>query len=787
MIPMRSTRNLLSALLTLAGATVAIFITGTQDAFAMAAFFCAAGLAAMVARPAVRPSCLPVVLASLYCVLAALTLLPLGWFTAPAWRAAFPSSEIVHLGGSLAPMPALVWFWWLVLAGTCAAGAVLLTGPLEGRALAVFLHSVAAVVAVYAVLAVVDRVTPWTYPFSDKAPFGFLPNRNHTATLLFVGAIVSFGLMQWELTHGRRAAATLAALCAAPPMAALLFFSVSRAGVACLAAGLLLWGVGMSASGGRRKSMLITVAVLAVFLVGLFVAGGSEVRDRLGSLWKEVLATEAGAESGAHIDFRQPVFRDTVDMVADLPWSGSGLGHFTEIFPQYRQGSVRAASVLHPESDWLMVAAETGLPSALILVVLAGWFLTRCWQARDADDGLLRWTAASAIGAALIHGMLDVPWHRPAVGWFLLVLALVAVPSSGLVPRFPAIWRAGQILTGLALLAGGLYLAWQNTTDRPPLPYRWAAYNAELTRLGKDKSHDEGEFVAREAVRDFPFNPQAHYWHMAFLRTFLGTEPDMEQASRLGRFVEPVLPLVAAEQALTWADIDPSREAGARAEAVRRAARIDLVEGRPELSSAGQQIRVALEAAKDRPEVQRMILEKLGGDPVMTAYWVRFANPDLVAEWAAGMQDPQNWFDGLPQGLREAVLVRWIALPDPSVAVSYMEARSAAGEGAYWRTLAKHYASVGDKPRAVALVAGAAGVKMEDRGRFAEGFGKELAALEASGNDVAVRRLLQEALAAKKADADQLSTAMAWYAAAGDWDNAWKAAARLAAETKVGQ
>lgn len=787
MDPRLSQRSLWTPLLALAGAATAISITGTESVWAMAAFFALSGTGALLARPTVRPEVLPCLLAVLLCGAALSALLPGTWLAPVGWRQEFPASDDVVLASSIAVMPAHVWFWWSLLAGTCLVGVVLLASPLEGRRFAVFLHFVAAFVAAYAVLSMVDVQTAWNYPFSDGAPFGFLPNRNHTATLLVVGAIIAFGLMQWELTHGHRGAAALAALWGAPSLAALLFFSISRAGVLLLVVGFVLWLVGAPLTAANRRRIFVAVVALAVALVALFSLGGSEVQGRLVKLWAEVMAVEQGSDEPSNVDFRQPIFRDAGMMIAASPWVGAGLGHFEDVFRHYRHASVRGVGLLHPESSWLMLAAEAGLPAVAVLLMLAGWFFVRCLRARGAEDGLLRWTVASAVGVAVLHGVIDVPWHRPASGWFLFVVAMASVPSSGLVPRRPWLLRSGQIVAGLILLAGAGYFAWQNTTDRPPLGYRWAAYEAELKALGDARKHDDGEFVAREAVRDFPLNPRAHLWHMGFLRTFLGTEELMQQSARLALHVDPVQPSIAEGVAVAWATIDPVREAEARAEAVRRAARIDRTEGRPDLPTAGEQVRRALEAAKDRPDVQAMVLEKLPEDPVLAAYWVRSAPPELVSEWAGRLPQAEAWLDGLPVDLRGMVLDRWVGLPDASVAVAYMEARSLPAPGPYWRTLAKFYAGAGDKPRAVDVVARATGISLEGGGRSLNDFGREIAALEAQGNDVAVRRLLREAVSAKQADADRLSVAMAAYASAGDWDTAWRAASRLATEAKLPQ
>jgi hypothetical protein len=99
--------------------------------------------------------------------------------------------------------------------------------------------------------------------------------------------------------------------------------------------------------------------------------------------------------------------------------------------------------------------------------------------------------------------------------------------------------------------------------------------------------------------------------------------------------------------------------------------------------------------------------------------------------------------------------------------------------------LANFYAKEGDKARAVRLVAGAQRISLLEASVDGE-FGRELAGLAASGNQVAVRRLLKEAVGSKVVEADQLAVALSWYAAAGDWEGAWRAASRLVTAPKKG-
>jgi O-antigen ligase len=93
--------------------------------------------------------------------------------------------------------------------------------------------------------------------------------------------------------------------------------------------------------------------------------------------------TDGGAMETARqevaVDFRMSVFGDAVKLIRDFPVTGVGLGSFAGAFSQYRDRSATEAVALHPESDWLMFAAEAGLPA---LFCAAGLILLVFWRDR---------------------------------------------------------------------------------------------------------------------------------------------------------------------------------------------------------------------------------------------------------------------------------------------------------------------------------------------------------------------------------------------------------------------
>jgi O-antigen ligase len=663
----------------------------------------------------------------------------------------------------------------------------LLTTPLETKPLALVLQAAALFVALYASLSIFALQTGWKYPLHGGAVFGFLPNRNHTATLLVVGSVLSFGLMQWRLARGDKAAASFAALCGAPSLAALLFFSTSRAGVVFLVVGLTAWAVGASRSPGMRKRILSAVLALVVFAGLLFVFGGSAVRDRLSALWTEAVSVQLEG-GGKDVDFRQPVFRDTARMISEQPIVGVGLGQFSDVFRQYREESARAATILHPESDWLMVAAETGIPSALVLAALLIWFVSVCWKSREASGGMLRWTVASAVAAAALHGIVDVPWHRPSLGWFLLAIAASSMPTSGRSARAPGLSRFLFFIGGLATITAAAWIGYEKKEGRDPAPFKWPEISSELQRLGEERRFAQAEKLAQEAIRQFPLRSEAYYWLAGYLRMFEGTDSEIDAAVRAGRKVEPVLPVVPAEQAAILQDINPEWTMEAWVEAIKRASILDEKERRGIHSFTAGYMSRAVAAFKDDPEWQLRLAARLEDQPTFLAYWITVAHPEAVEAKLRSLQNEQEFLEALSPSLRRQVLSRWITGPDSARAVAFMEQREAvSSQGEYWPVLARHYAAQGDLPRAVRRVASSNGISLDAPRPGDAGLRGEMADVSSQGNTVAARRMASDAIAAQPPQVDDLSAAMAYFASQEDWESAWKAASRLATEAKIGQ
>ena len=764
---------------------------GGMDLPATAVFLIGSGVGLVLLRPMALPPTVPLVLGLLACALAATAFLPAAWFGIPEWRVAFPPGGVVELSDSVAPQPWLAIYWWLLLAASTAVALALLMAPLEPRHLRLFLHGIAVFVFLYAVLAIVARQTGWrpefAYAFPAAGSFGFLPNRNHTASLLAAGAIISVGLMYAEATRQNRFSALLAAVWASAPLAGVLFFSVSRAGVLVLALGLIVWCFGLwRRNRVHARGAVVALIALGVVAGGLFAVGGGGSRDRLWQLAERAMGS-AGAERGP-VDFRTAVFRDTLAMIVDAPLVGAGIGQFAAVFPQYITASTSHAPVVHSESDWLMAAAESGIPFAVCLALLVVWFGRACWQGLPREGGLLRWTAASAVLAVVVHGLVDVPWHRVQMGWFFLVIAAVTVPIDRSGARGPRVLlRVFTVALGVALAASGAWLARDIARDRLPATVR-GPESDKLNALLEDYRDVEGRELATAATKWFPLDYRTYYWRALFTSFFKDAQTESAQSLDAMLRVQPVFPEAAELKAgFFQTNGDQKGEAAAFAEWARRMAAADRAAGDFKLAYAGPKFHEILYNTRARPEMQAILLQELlTTEPLLAALGAIGAADPAAESFCSGLPDPKSFLDSLPEDLRRRLLGRWTSLPSAYGAVAYME--SAQSEvpppGPYWWELAELRARNKDFQGATEAVSRwwEAGAGQGQSGKTA--FAYQIEQLSLAGNTAAVRRLLKESVEAEKPEPDRLAVAVTAYAAAGDWEMAWKAASRLATAAK---
>jgi len=469
-------------------------------------------------------------------------LLPAAWFHRASWRAGVEGVGII-LPATLSPQPWLTVEAWLLLAAGIAWMGWLLANPwnAESRRLGARCFTGGAVLL--AVLALVQWKTGWHPPgWLSSEGHGPFPNRNHTAHVLALGGVLAVGCGADAAKRSRRRAAPW--LLAACVVLAALAATYSRGGVVMFFSALGIWNVAVARSRRSWKILLLGLSALCVAAAALLVFGGA-------------IAQRFAGEQASLADFRFPIWSDAMDLTASSPLYGSGLGNFGSLFPFFRTQSVIQSAVIHPESDWLWLASETGLAGAALALTAVGITLAGAFPLRRGTQRRLRSATLAAAVAAVLHGFIDVPGHRlGSVLAALLVFALARRDAEPSVPSrmAPAVWRG----SGLAMVA--LAAWWIHFPDD-------AARAEALSRAGRFAGAVQRASVAIERA-PLDWRP---YFTRAGALACSGKMIAAVEDFRRARFLEPHYAKVPFEEGNFWLRLQPQLALQAWEEALRRA------------------------------------------------------------------------------------------------------------------------------------------------------------------------------------------------------------------------
>jgi hypothetical protein len=276
---------------------------------------------------------------------------------------------------------------------------------------------------------------------------------------------------------------------------------------------------------------------------------------------------------------------DTFKMIGESPWTGVGAGQYVYVFPQYVDLTIVAQGVdcYHPESSWLWMAAEVGLPATACLLALVVLAFRRSLQSLlGGRDRALRsacWVAALLVP---IHGLFDVPGHRFPIAWsavFLFTLSLRQPTDGASGTVRPAVWP-GRIV-GLAMVLGGLILARAEWLGGPQpalhasnkaLAEARRLYDLDLAiqraALDAGNAYDpapEEDFTERalevleKARQVTPLDKRIARFQAVLALRYENKFDLVEQAFRMDRALDPTWVGGPLEQAEAFSRVDPER------------------------------------------------------------------------------------------------------------------------------------------------------------------------------------------------------------------------------------
>ncbi|MGI9243823.1 MAG: O-antigen ligase family protein [Verrucomicrobiales bacterium] len=625
------------------------------------------------------------VLAAGLVVTSALPLLPRNFAGAQDWRLAVEGLGL-DTRDQITPHPQqtrlyLIGFAAIVLFAVSLAGHRLSLGGQYAIALGFTLMTGA-----YALLAMLAQDFGWSILWDSEPSFGLFPNRNHSASLMAMGGICALGVLFHSLRSQRWIGALLSGASLGILVWALLGYSSSRAGVLLLGLGFGAWLLGL----GRRylsARVVISIGVLGGLAVLLFYASDAKVKKRI----QETVSTEEEGQrvigDDTPLDFRVLVYQDAAEMISSEPWTGVGLGVFKFVFPQYREASATNGLCVHPESDYLMVAAENGWLSLVLLgsLVISCFLLAfrRNWGKRSWP---LRLACLLAACVVPLHGIFDVPGHRIGLALgSVLLLTINWRPSRR--QRMGSIGAIGFRLGGALMLLGGVSLAHAEWQRDGHTPINDADISAEtILRLhaedqallaipdGEDSLEMALE-VAEAAIRTTPLDPELHYLRGAMALNFEGLEELTLQSFAIQRLLDPSWVAVPLRQASGWKTIDPVRTAMLWGEAMRRAERLAALQASLASQPAATWSRI-LQQAKGDEALLEAALPIAGNDARRLRSWIALGSDDLRARLLPGLLD---WV-GLDPPTRIECFRAWHRAGNRADAQAYADSHPDLGE-----------------------------------------------------------------------------------------------------------
>jgi O-antigen ligase len=310
----------------------------------------------------------------------------------------------------------------------------------------------------------------WVRPTASLA-FGPFPNRNHYAGYLEMLAPLPFALIA---ARAVRRQSWLFYGFAGVLMAVSVFVSLSRGGMMSVVAGIAFVAMLSNRVKPRRAGRQVRDAVLVpsrwqrtlligkrlggavviamTIVVGVFWIGAEGLINRAA---ESIDSMKVEADDPGALFSRQEIWKDTWKMVRAHPFTGSGLGAYKAIFPNYaRHDGYYVVDYAH--NDYLQALSDGGIIAGILVL----WFIVMLsravWRATQAEDPLAAGLAlggGAGLFALLVHSAFDFNLQIPSNALlFIFLSAMVSCIAATVNERKPA----AQIVRAAPLKAGGL-------------------------------------------------------------------------------------------------------------------------------------------------------------------------------------------------------------------------------------------------------------------------------------------------------------------------------------------
>jgi O-antigen ligase len=247
-----------------------------------------------------------------------------------------------------------------------------------------------------------------------------------------------------------------------------LVFSFSRMGLISMLVSLGVMAAALLA--GKNRGPVPLALVVMLIAGGVAVAGWVGVEPVVKHF--EELSRDDPMVRGT--EGRAALWRDTLKLIREQPWTGTGLGTFVFAFTRVQSHEL-AYTVEHAHNDYLEFAADLGIPAAAVLFLAIFLIAARTFQAsRVARSGRTRALALgtfAGVWALLVHGLADFNLQIPAnaivfsvlLGMGCAIWLESSAPASKSEPARRAIRDAGRRNEGAA--GSATEVTWEPDVD----------------------------------------------------------------------------------------------------------------------------------------------------------------------------------------------------------------------------------------------------------------------------------------------------------------------------------
>ncbi|NIA06551.1 MAG: hypothetical protein GWP14_02760 [Actinobacteria bacterium] len=260
----------------------------------------------------------------------------------------------------------------------------------------------------------------------------------------------TYGLAYWLGTRTFAQQVLVAAVGILMGLAAL--FSLSRAGLFALFAGVIVFGCYLFNRAGLRRYALVVFLVISIAFASAALIGMNKIFEGV----QDAASLQALSWRG-RLDLAQSALR----LIRDFSLTGTGLGTTPLAFSRYQSLVEGDWTVYSLHNDWLQMACENGLVVfGLVVAMLIVFFFTVCRRLSRSCDQLSKFISIAALigaGTILLHSLWDRNLSKVTSNGIVFAV-LLAMAYSG--AHLSKAQRRAQTKPGYWYLPLGPRLVW---------------------------------------------------------------------------------------------------------------------------------------------------------------------------------------------------------------------------------------------------------------------------------------------------------------------------------------